>query len=98
MCIRDSAYLLPQNITRQAFLGTVAVFFSICNFLKIVPYWYLGIFNFDLIGLTSLFIPISFVGLFVGRIINHFLTDRIFFIIVYITIFALGVRLIWTGV
>ena len=93
-----AAYLLPQNITRQAFLGTVAVFFSICNFLKIVPYWYLGIFNFDLIGLTSLFIPISFVGLFVGRIINHFLTDRIFFIIVYITIFALGVRLIWTGV
>ena len=37
-------------------------------------------------------------GGFVGRIINHFLTDRIFFIIVYITIFALGVRLIWTGV
>ena len=93
-----AAYLLPQNITRQAFLGTVAVFFSICNLLKIVPYWYLGIFNFDLIGLTILFIPISFIGLFVGRIINNYLSDRIFFIIVYITIFTLGVRLIWSGV
>ena len=93
-----AAYLLPQNITRQAFLGTVAVFFSICNFLKIVPYWYIGIFNFDLIWLTSLFIPVSFVGLFIGRIINNYLSDRIFFIIVYFTIFALGVRLIWTGI
>jgi uncharacterized membrane protein YfcA len=91
-----AAYLLPQNISRQAFLGTVAVFFSICNFLKIIPYWYLGIFNFDLIGLTSIFIPISFAGLFLGRIINNYLTDKIFFIIVYITIFALGVRLIWS--
>jgi uncharacterized membrane protein YfcA len=91
-----AAYLLPQNISRQAFLGTVAVFFSICNFLKIIPYWYLGIFNFDLISLTSIFIPISFAGLFLGRIINNYLTDKIFFIIVYITIFALGVRLIWS--
>ena len=93
-----AAFLLPQNITRQAFLGTVAVFFSICNFLKIVPYWYLGIFNFDLIWLTFLFIPVSFIGLFVGRIINNYLSDRIFFIFVYFTIFALGVRLIWTGI
>ena len=92
-----AAYLLPQNISRQAFLGTVAVFFSICNFLKIVPYWYLGIFNFDLIGLTSIFIPVSFAGLFLGRIINNYLSDKIFFIIVYITIFALGVRLIWAA-
>ena len=73
------------------------MFFSICNFLKIIPYWYLGIFNFDLIGLTSIFIPVSFAGLFLGRIINNYLSDKIFFIIVYITIFALGVRLIWTA-
>ena len=90
-----AAYLLPQKLSRQAFMGTVAIFFGITNIVKIFPYLYLGLFEKQLFILTLYMIPVAFFGVWVGRKINNILSDKIFFIIVYLTILILGLRLIF---
>lgn len=90
-----AAYLLPLKLTRQKFMGTVAVIFAITNIIKLFPYFLLGLFDKELIKLTLTFIPITFLGIFVGKFINNKISDQVFFFIIYTSVFFLGLRLIW---
>ena len=87
-----AAYLLPKKMTREVFLGTTAVFFSIANVSKIVPYHYLGLYSTDQLGLSVKMLPLAFLGVAVARVINKMMTDGVFYFIVYACILLLGIR------
>jgi len=91
-------YLFPLSLSRQTFMGTVAVFFGITNIIKLIPYFILGLFDKEILRLTICFVPITFFGIFVGKLINNKISDKIFFSIIYITILILGMRLIWLSI
>ena len=91
-------YLFPLSLSRQTFMGTVAVFFGITNIIKLIPYFILGLFDKEILRLTICFIPITFFGIFIGKLINNKISDKIFFSIIYITILILGMRLIWLSI
>ena len=91
-------YLFPLSLSRQTFMGTVAVFFGITNIIKLIPYFILGLFDKEILRLTFCFIPITFFGIFIGKLINNKISDKIFFSIIYITILILGMRLIWLSI
>jgi len=91
-------YLLPLSLSRQTFMGTVAVFFGITNIIKLVPYFMLGLFDKEILRLTICFVPITFFGIFIGKFINNKISDSIFFFVIYSTIFLLGLRLIWLSI
>ena len=93
-----AAYLLPLKLTRQCFMGTVALIFAVTNIIKIFPYFLLGLFEKELIQLTLIYIPITYLGIFTGKLINNIISDKIFFFIIYITILILGMRLIWISI
>ena len=93
-----AAYLLPLKLTRQKFMGTVALIFAITNIIKLFPYFLLGLFDKELIKLTLIFIPITFLGIFVGKFINNKISDQVFFFIIYTSVFFLGLRLIWFSI
>jgi uncharacterized membrane protein YfcA len=93
-----AAYLLPLKLTRQKFMGTVALIFAITNIIKLFPYFLLGLFDKELIKLTLTFIPITFLGIFVGKFINNKISDQVFFFIIYTSVFFLGLRLIWFSI
>jgi len=93
-----AAYLLPLKLTRQKFMGTVALIFAITNIVKLFPYFLLGLFDKELIKLTLTFIPITFLGIFVGKFINNKISDQVFFFIIYTSVFFLGLRLIWFSI
>ena len=90
-----AAYLMPQQLSRQSFMGTVAVFFGITNLVKIFPYFYLGLFEENLFILSIALIPIAFIGVWIGRKVNNLVSDKLFFNFVYLTILILGIRLIF---
>ena len=89
-----AAYILPKKLPRTTFMGTTAVFFGITNFIKVFPYVGLGLFNYQLAKLTLIMIPISLVGIWIGRVINHKISDKIFYLVVYFSVCALGIRLL----
>ena len=90
-----TAYLLNFKLSRQSFMGTVAIIFGIINVIKLLPYFMLDLFDQRLFLLTLKLIPVSFLGIFIGKIINNKISDKIFYFIIYTTIFLLGLRLIF---
>ena len=93
-----ATYLLPLSLSRQTFMGTVAVFFGITNIIKLIPYFMLGLFDKEILRLTICFVPITFFGIFIGKLINNKISDSIFFFVIYSSIFLLGLRLIWLSI
>ena len=93
-----AAYILPKKLPRATFMGTTAVFFGITNLIKVIPYFGLGLFSFELAKLTLLMIPISLIGIWIGRIINKKISDKIFYLVVYFSVCALGIRLLLLAV
>ena len=89
-----AAYLIPLKLSRQSFMGTVALIFGIINILKILPYLLLNLFDEKLINTALFLIPVSYLGIFIGKIINNKISDKVFYFIIYSTIFLLGLRLI----
>jgi len=89
-----AAYLLPFKLSRQSFMGTVAIIFGIINIIKILPYLMLDLFDEKLINTALFLIPVSYLGIFIGKIINNKISDKVFYYIIYTTIFLLGLRLI----
>ena len=75
-------------------MGTVALIFGIINILKIFPYLFLDLFDEKLINTALFLIPVSYLGIFIGKIINNKISDIVFYFIIYSTIFLLGLRLI----
>ena len=75
-------------------MGTVALTFGIINFIKILPYLMLDLFDEKLINTALFLIPVSYLGIFIGKIINNKISDKVFYFIIYSTIFLLGLRLI----
>ena len=89
-----AAYILPKKLPRSKFMGTTAVFFGITNLVKVIPYFSLGMFTLELFKLTVIMMPVSLIGIWIGRLINGKISDTIFYSIVYISVFMLGVRLL----
>ena len=75
-------------------MGTVALIFGIINFIKILPYLMLDLFDEKLINTALFLIPVSYLGIFIGKIINNKISDKVFYFIIYSTVFLLGLRLI----
>jgi uncharacterized membrane protein YfcA len=83
-------YLLPQQLGRDLFIGTSAIYFFIVNTAKLPVYWYGNLFR-DASPLFSLrFLPVVVFGAFFGWWVKSRIHDRLFTTIVYSVTFVLG--------
>lgn len=90
-------YLLRRGLDRTEFVGTTVFFFAVVNYVKLVPYAWLGQFDTGNL-LTSLILsPLAPLGVAIGVWLHRRVNDRIFFGIVYVLLFAVGLRLIYDG-
>lgn len=88
-----SAYLLPQKMSRFLFIGTCAVLFTLFNYLKLAPYAWLGLLDWSLLAESAVFFPVCLLGFVVGKWLAPRMSDRIFYMIMYVSIFLLGLKL-----
>lgn len=90
-------YLLGRPLDRTDFVATTVLFFAVVNYVKLVPYAWLG----QLQGgnlLTSLVLaPLAPIGILAGVYLHKRVSDRIFFAVVYVLLFLVGMKLIWDG-
>ena len=87
-------FLLPHALVRQAFVGTLCVYFFVINIFKIPFYLEIGIFSeatFDLSLKLLIVIPI---GVFLGKWLNNHISDKIFYDISHLSLLAVGVKLL----
>ncbi len=69
------AYLMPQQLGRLTFAGTIAIAFAIGNLAKLPGYWALGQLDALDLRLTALLVVSGIAGTFAGRVVTGRLSD-----------------------
>lgn len=90
-------YLLRRGIDRTQFVATTVVFFAVLNYIKLVPYAWLGLFDRGTLLTALLLAPLAPLGMGLGIWLHERVTDRVFFRIAYLMLFLVGVKLIYDG-
>jgi len=90
-------YLLPLNMTKDIFLGTTVVFFAVTNYVKLVPYAWLGQFSASNIGTALLLAPLAVAGVYAGIWLQRRIDDKLFFRIIYGLTLLCGLKLLSDG-
>lgn len=88
-------YLLPQQMAKSQYLATAVVFFAAVNLMKLPPYLLLGQLNTALFGYALLSLPLVWLGVKLGVMLQHKISEKLFYHIISITMLLLGLRLIY---
>ncbi len=90
-------YLLRRKLDRTRFVGTTVVFFAVTNYVKLLPYAWLGQLDISNLSTSLVLAPLAPIGIGVGVWLHRRVSDRIFFHFVYTMLFVVGVKLIYDG-
>jgi len=90
-------YLLRRGLNRTTFVATTAVFFTVANYVKLVPYTWLGQFDSSNLMTSLVLSPLAPIGIGMGVWLHNRVTDRVFFMIAYTSLFFVGLKLMWDG-
>jgi uncharacterized membrane protein YfcA len=87
-------FLLSQKMPKELFVGTTVIFFAITNFIKLIPYYFLGLLNTG--QLTTIFIlaPLSLIGVKLGISLNRVVPEVWFNRLIYTLLLLTGIQLI----
>jgi uncharacterized membrane protein YfcA len=92
-----SVYLLPQQMDKTLFVGTTVIYFTFVNYLKLIPYSFLGQFSGENL-LTSLILsPLAPLGMWLGIWLHRRISERLFYQSVYLMLAAVGLKLLYDG-
>ena len=90
--------MLRRGINRTQFVATTVVFFAVVNYVKLVPYYWLGQFDASNLKTSLVLAPLAPVGIGIGVWLHNRVTDQIFFRIAYAMLFVVGLKLIVDGI
>ncbi len=90
-------YMLPQRLDKAVFVGTTVIYFFAVNYAKLVPYFYLGLFDTTNLATSLVLAPLAPIGVWMGIRINRWLSQTWFYRICYFFLFASGLKLLYDG-
>ena len=90
-------YLLRRPLNRTDFIATTAVFFAVVNYAKLIPYGWLGQLSADNLVYSLILAPLAPIGVATGVWLHRRVSDRFFFTVAYLLLFAVGVKLVRDG-
>ena len=90
-------YLLPQHLTKSVLAGTTILFFAIINFIKLVPYVWLGQITSGSLFTSLALLPLAPLGVWFGVYLHRRVSDRIFYWISYGFLLIAGFKLMYEG-
>jgi hypothetical protein len=90
-------YLLRRSLNRTDFVATTVLFFAVVNYVKLIPYAWLGQLAVGNLMTSLVLSPLAPIGVLIGVYLHKRVSDRFFFRFVYLLLFAVGLRLIYDG-
>jgi len=88
-----SIYLLPQKLDKVTFIGTMAIFFAVINYVKLIPYTMLGLFATQNLITSLLLMPLAPIGVKLGYLVLQKAHQEAIYRFFYLALFASGVKL-----
>ncbi|HVL35812.1 MAG TPA: sulfite exporter TauE/SafE family protein [Burkholderiales bacterium] len=90
-------YLIPQKLAKDAFVATSLVFFFTLNYAKLLPYFWLGLFDARILLAAALLTPMGVAGIYVGQWLQRRMDVRWFYRVVYTLLLLTGSKLLYDG-
>lgn len=91
-------YLLRRPLDRTDFAATAIVFFAVVNYVKLIPYAWLGQFDTNNLATSAALVVLGPIGVLIGAWLHARVSDRFFFAFVYLLLFLVGIKLVYDGV
>lgn len=91
-------YLLRRGLNRTEFVGTTVLFFTVVNYVKLVPYAWLDQFDTSNLLTSLVLAPLAPIGIGMGVWLHNRVSDAFFFRVAYVLLFAVGVKLASDGI
>ncbi|MDX8351770.1 sulfite exporter TauE/SafE family protein [Cognatiyoonia sp. IB215182] len=92
-----AVFLLSQGLSKTAYQATTVVVFWAVNWMKAVPYAFLGIFSWESLMGSLVLTPFALLGTWLGLKAHHIVSERVFFGLTYVLLIITGLRLIWVA-
>ena len=90
-------YLLPQKLDKAVFVATSLVFFAAMNYVKILPYLWLGLLDARNLATSAALVPAGVAGIYLGLRLQRRISARWFYRLIYGLLFITGVKLLYDG-
>jgi uncharacterized membrane protein YfcA len=90
-------FLLPQRLDKTLYVGTTVVFFFVVNYVKLVPYGWLGQLSADNLSTALILAPLAPLGIWLGVRLHGTVGQALFYRLCYGMLFVTGVKLLWDG-
>lgn len=88
-------YILPQGLDKTVIAATSVVFFLMVNWVKLVPYYFLGQLNLGNLSASLLFAPLAPIGIWLGVWLNRRVSQAAFMKVSYVLMLLVGLKLIY---
>ena len=89
-----SIYLLPQRLPRTVFVGTTVLFFTVVNYVKLIPYIGFGQVNGGSLVSSLILLPLAPLGVLIGFYLHQRISDKWFYNLCYVLLFGAGIKLL----
>lgn len=90
-------YLLPQKLDKTIFVGTTVVFFTIVNYVKLIPYALLGQLNGENLLISLTLAPLVPLGFWLGIKLHDRVNEKLFYNLAYFFLLVTGIKLLYEG-
>ncbi len=90
-------YLLRRGLDKTAFVATTAVFFTVANYLKLIPYAWLGHLDMGNLKTSFALMILAPPSILAGYWLHTRISELLFFRFVYASLLVVGVKLVWDG-
>jgi len=92
-----SMYLFPLKMDKTKLVATSVFFFIVVNYVKLIPYGYLGQLSFDNLKTSLILLPLAPIGIWLGAWLHTKVSEKIFYVLCYGLLFAVGIKLTVEG-
>ena len=90
-----SIFLIPQQLTKEVFMGTSILIFTWVNWIKLPFFGWAGIITRETLWTGLCYLPLVPVGVWLGVWMNRRCPEKAFLKVVYVTLFLAGLQLMF---
>ncbi len=92
-----SVYLLPQRMHKTRFLATTIILVLFMNYVKLVPYAWIGQFRSENLYTSLVLLPLAPLGMWLGIWLHRVVPEQAFYRVCYLLLFLTGLKLLYDG-
>ncbi|MAS67447.1 MAG: hypothetical protein CMK82_11710, partial [Pseudomonadales bacterium] len=93
-----NVYMLPQRLEKTVLMGTLAVFFTLVNWVKVPAYVYLGQFSTENLLTSLVLMPLAPIGVKLGFWMLQRSNEQLIYRLCYLFLLLTGGKLLVEGV